>query len=65
MFYDRTVMGSVSNYLTHHCPCPVLVLKLEPAEIEARKALDLKKQDAFTELLGRIIFAFLYRDVQF
>jgi hypothetical protein len=52
MFHDRAVMGSVSNFLTHHCPCPVLILKLEPIEIEARKSLNDKKQVAFNEVLG-------------
>ncbi|KAI8642207.1 hypothetical protein BD408DRAFT_443714 [Parasitella parasitica] len=48
----RTVMGSVSSYLTRHCPCPVLVCKLEPSEIEARKELDSKKQASFAEVLN-------------
>ncbi|KAI8090926.1 uncharacterized protein B0P05DRAFT_527996 [Gilbertella persicaria] len=46
----RTVMGSVSNFLTHHCPCPVLVIKLDPQEIEARKELNEKKQTNFAEV---------------
>ncbi|KAG1113226.1 hypothetical protein G6F42_014523 [Rhizopus arrhizus] len=46
----RTVMGSVSTYLTRHCPCPVLICKLEPSEIEARKELDSKKQASFAEV---------------
>jgi hypothetical protein len=46
-------MGSVSNFLTRHCPCPVLILKLESSEIEARKALNDKKQAAFSEVLGK------------
>lgn len=46
-------MGSVSSYLTKHCPCPVLICKLEPSEIEARKELDSKKQATFTDVLSK------------
>lgn len=49
----RTVMGSVSSYLTRHCPCPVLICKLDPSEIEARKELDSKKQATFVEVLSK------------
>lgn len=45
-------MGSVSNYLTRHCPCPVLIVKLDPSEIEARKVLNDKKAANFAEVLG-------------
>ncbi|CAO3608521.1 unnamed protein product [Mucor fragilis] len=48
----RTVMGSVSSYLTKHCPCPVLICKLDPSEIEARKEMDSKKQASFVEVLN-------------
>lgn len=51
--YDRTMMGSVSSYLTRHCPCPVLIVKLDPAEIEARKELNDKKQANFHSILGK------------
>ncbi|CAO3649518.1 unnamed protein product [Mucor hiemalis] len=47
----RSVMGSVSNYLTRHCPCPVLIVKLDPSEIEARKVLNDKKAANFAEVL--------------
>lgn len=48
-------MGSVSSYLTRHCPCPVLICKLDPSEIEARKELDSKKQASFAEVFGKYI----------
>ncbi|KAI9474278.1 MAG: hypothetical protein EXX96DRAFT_611074 [Benjaminiella poitrasii] len=47
----RTVLGSVSNYLTKHCPCPVMVIKLEPGEIEARKELNEQKKASFVEVM--------------
>ncbi|CEG78741.1 hypothetical protein RMATCC62417_13306 [Rhizopus microsporus] len=49
----RAVLGSVSNYLVKHCPSPVLVIKLSCKEIEARKELNRKKQDTFTEVLAK------------
>lgn len=29
------VQGSVSHYLTHHSPCPVAVIPMQPARTEA------------------------------
>ncbi|KAG1336773.1 hypothetical protein G6F62_006146 [Rhizopus arrhizus] len=49
----RTVLGSVSNYLVRHCPCPVLVVKLSQEEIEARKEMNNKKKNTFTEVLAK------------
>jgi hypothetical protein len=48
-------MGSVSNYLVRHCPCPVLIVKLDPSEIEARKELNEKKAANFNEVFGMFI----------
>lgn len=45
-------MGSVSNYLTKHCPCPVLVVKVDPSEIEERKEMNEKKNAKFADVLG-------------
>lgn len=45
-------MGSVSTHLIRHCPCPVLVCKLENSEIEERKGLNDQKQTAIADFLG-------------
>ncbi|KAI8984191.1 hypothetical protein BDF20DRAFT_370868 [Mycotypha africana] len=50
----RSVMGSVSSYLIRHCPCPVLVCKVEPSEIEARKEQNRQKQATFEEVLSAV-----------
>jgi hypothetical protein len=36
----RTILGSVSDYCTHHCSCPVLVVKQPKTDVAAtlRKA---------------------------
>ncbi|KAI8882074.1 hypothetical protein K501DRAFT_221802 [Backusella circina FSU 941] len=47
------VMGSVSKFLINHCPCPVLVIKLEPEEIEARKQMTDAKNATFEHVLAR------------
>lgn len=31
----RTILGSVSDYCTHHCPCPVLVVKQPKTDVAA------------------------------
>ncbi|KAI9283254.1 hypothetical protein BY458DRAFT_495967 [Sporodiniella umbellata] len=49
----RAVMGSVSSFLVKHCPHPVLVVKLNTEEIEARKEMNKKKKDTFTEVLAK------------
>ncbi|KAI8886253.1 adenine nucleotide alpha hydrolases-like protein [Backusella circina FSU 941] len=49
----RAVMGSVSSYLVEHCPCPVLVVKLEHDEIEARKELDANKHTHLQHVFAR------------
>ncbi|KAI8976031.1 hypothetical protein BDB01DRAFT_908490 [Pilobolus umbonatus] len=51
----RTMMGSVSNYLIRHCSCAVLVLKLDPEEIEERKALDENKKNTFSDVLAKLV----------
>ncbi|KAI8360013.1 hypothetical protein BD560DRAFT_405209 [Blakeslea trispora] len=51
--FKRSILGSISNYLTKHCPCPVLVVKLEPQEIEARKELQEKKQTTFIDVYSK------------
>ncbi|KAG2236110.1 hypothetical protein BDF21DRAFT_462700 [Thamnidium elegans] len=48
----RAVMGSVSNYLAKHCPCPVLVVKVDHSEIEARKEMNEKKNAKFADVLA-------------
>ncbi|KAI9317702.1 hypothetical protein BX666DRAFT_1877564 [Dichotomocladium elegans] len=32
-----SILGSVSEYLARHCPCPVMIIKVTEADIEARK----------------------------
>lgn len=53
------MLGSVSNFLTRHCPCPVLIVKMDPSEIEARKEMNDKKQASFNNILGKRSFFFL------
>lgn len=53
---SRAVMGSVSNHLAKHCPCPVLVVKIDHSEIEARKEMNEKKNAKFADVLGMYIF---------
>lgn len=45
-------MGSVSNHLTRHCPCPVMVMKIDQTEIDARKELNDHKEAKFADILG-------------
>jgi hypothetical protein len=54
------MLGSVSNFLTRHCPCPVLIVKMDPSEIEARKEMNDKKQASFNNILGKRSFFFLH-----
>ncbi|CAO3693494.1 unnamed protein product [Rhizopus stolonifer] len=49
----RAMMGSVSSFLVKHCPCPVLVVKLNQQEIEDRKEMNRKKNDTFMDVLGK------------
>ncbi|KAI8358495.1 hypothetical protein EDC96DRAFT_514535 [Choanephora cucurbitarum] len=49
----RSILGSISSYLTKNCPCPVLVVKLEHREIEARKELQEKKRATFAEVYAQ------------
>jgi hypothetical protein len=53
--FIRAVMGSVSSYLVEHCPCPVLVVKLEHDEIEDRKELNANKSSHLQHVFGRLI----------
>ncbi|KAI7891944.1 uncharacterized protein EV154DRAFT_506445 [Mucor mucedo] len=48
----KAVMGSVSSYLTRHCPCPVMVMKLEQSEIDARNDLNSQKDQTFADILA-------------
>ncbi|KAI7905282.1 uncharacterized protein BX663DRAFT_541476 [Cokeromyces recurvatus] len=52
----RAVLGSVSSYLTKHCPCPVLVIKLDNEEIEARKELHKKKEISLVGIMNNYKF---------
>ncbi|GAA5796953.1 hypothetical protein HPULCUR_002331 [Helicostylum pulchrum] len=51
----RAVMGSVSSHLAKHCPCPVLVVKIDHSEIEARKEMNEKKNAKFADVLGILL----------
>lgn len=36
--YDRTLLGSVSDYIVHNAPCAVIVTKpMEPEHTEERR----------------------------
>jgi hypothetical protein len=54
--FESAVMGSVSKYLINHCPCPVLVIKLESGEIEARKKMTEAKNATFEQVLGKFVY---------
>jgi hypothetical protein len=56
----RAVMGSVSSYLVEHCPCPVLIMKLEHDEVEDRKELNANKSSHLQHVFGRLIAIFFF-----
>lgn len=47
-----SILGSVSEYLTKHCPCPVMIVKVTEAEIEARNKMNEEKQKTFKQRLA-------------
>ncbi|KAI7852751.1 hypothetical protein BDC45DRAFT_177273 [Circinella umbellata] len=46
------VLGSVSDFLAKHCPCPVMIIKVSEKEIEARNTMAEKKKHVFSNFLG-------------
>ncbi|KAI7878981.1 adenine nucleotide alpha hydrolases-like protein [Lichtheimia hyalospora FSU 10163] len=47
-----SILGSVSEYLAKHCPCPVMIVKVTEAEIEARNKMSEEKQKTFRQRLA-------------
>ncbi|KAI8372831.1 uncharacterized protein BYT42DRAFT_547875 [Radiomyces spectabilis] len=53
-FIKRTLLGSVSDYLVKHCPCPVLIVKLTEDDLQAREALEKTKDSNFSQLMATL-----------
>ncbi|KAI9318556.1 hypothetical protein BX666DRAFT_1512311 [Dichotomocladium elegans] len=39
-----TILGSVSDYLAKHCPCPVMIVKVTDEEVHAREKMTQEQQ---------------------
>ncbi|KAG0167986.1 DNA-binding protein rfx2 [Apophysomyces sp. BC1034] len=50
----RYLVGSISDYLAKHCPCPVLILKLAKEELEARATFQDSKNVQFAQLAAAL-----------
>ncbi|KAF7728936.1 hypothetical protein EC973_005331 [Apophysomyces ossiformis] len=50
----RYLVGSVSDHLVRHCPCPVLVVQLTKEEIDARASFQESKNVQFAQLAAAL-----------